>query len=206
MLTTQQELQFELCLGDNRHKVKTAQVEQWPGSEREPVRIEDLGMQATPFHARGQPIVFAHYQAQQAADKFLQRVLEDNRGIGLLSGIESSGKTTIVSHFVRNLPADIPVAVVDATGIVASELLATILTQFGFKGPIQLTDDLLNLLKKFVVQGHTVKPGTVACIGKYQQFGSDRAARSLRASHTDQSSTIRVAVHSSEQTCLLPHH
>jgi pSer/pThr/pTyr-binding forkhead associated (FHA) protein/type II secretory pathway predicted ATPase ExeA len=116
------------------------------------VRIEDLGMQATPFHARGQPVVFVHYQAQQAADEFLQRVLEDNRGIGLLSGIESSGKTTIVSHFVRNLPANIPVAVVDATGIVASELLATILTQFGCEGPIQLTDDLLNLLKKFVVE------------------------------------------------------
>ena len=109
-------------------------------------------MRAKPFHTRGEPVFFVHYQSQQAADEFLQRVLEDNRGIGMLSGIESSGKTTLVSHFVRNLPANIPVAVVDATGIVASELLATILTQFGFNGPIQLTDDLLILLKEFVVQ------------------------------------------------------
>ena len=116
------------------------------------MRIEDLGVRVRPFHTHGQPVFFVHYQSQQAADEFLQRVLEDNRGIGMLFGTESSGKTTIVRHFVQNLPANIPVAVVDATGIVASELLATILTQFGFKGPIQLTNDLLNLLKEFVVQ------------------------------------------------------
>lgn len=114
------------------------------------MRIEDLGGQKRPFHRHGRPVVFVQYQSQQAADKFLRRVLEDNRGIGVLFGIGSSGKTTIVNHLVRRLPTSVPVAVIDGAGIVASELLATILAQFGFKESIDLTDDLLNLLKDIV--------------------------------------------------------
>jgi pSer/pThr/pTyr-binding forkhead associated (FHA) protein/type II secretory pathway predicted ATPase ExeA len=116
------------------------------------MRIEDLGLHRQPFHARGQSVAFVRYESQQAADEFLRRVLEDKRGVGVLHGIESSGKTTIVNHFVRGLPAEIPVALINETRIETSELLATILAQFGYTVSTDSADELLNLLKKAVIQ------------------------------------------------------
>jgi pSer/pThr/pTyr-binding forkhead associated (FHA) protein len=93
-------------------------------------------------------VVFIHYQSQEAADNYLKSVLKNSRGLGVLYGVGSSGKTTIVNRFVKSLPAGVAVAVVDGTGIGASELLATMLAQFGFKGSIDLADGRLKLFKE----------------------------------------------------------
>jgi len=112
------------------------------------MRIVDLGVHRPPFHTSGQPVMFVNYQAQQAAEAFFQAVVDDSRGIGVLYGAGSSGKTTIVNKFVRSLPENIAVAVVDGTGIGARELLATMLAQYGHEGSIDLSDGQLNLFKE----------------------------------------------------------
>jgi len=120
------------------------------------MRIEDFELKCQPFRRQGRPVVFVHNQSQQAADEFLLRVLKDSGGVGELYGIESSGKTTIIDQFVRALPAEIAVAVVDGTGIGANQLLATVLAQFGYKGSIDLASDLLSPLKEVIVESmHT---------------------------------------------------
>jgi len=112
------------------------------------MRIVDLGIRRQPFHTQGHPVTFVTYKAQRAADTFLRSVLDNNRGIGELYGAELSGKTTLVSEFVRKLPDEIPVALVDGTGTSARELLTTMLAQFRYQGSIDTTDVGLNLLNE----------------------------------------------------------
>jgi general secretion pathway protein A len=112
------------------------------------MRIADLGVHRPPFHTSGQPVALVNYQARQAAETFLQTVLDDSRGIGVLYGTGFSGKTTIVNQFVQTLPEKIQVAVVDGTGLGARELLATMLAQYGHEGSIDLSDDRLNLFSE----------------------------------------------------------
>ena len=114
--------------------------------------IEDLEIQSRPFQTCGHPDTFVRCHCQQDADEFLQRVLTDKRGVGELVGPEKSGKTTIVNQFVKGLPADVAVAVIDGRRIGGSELLGAALAQFGYKAAIELNNDLLGVFKKFVVQ------------------------------------------------------
>jgi len=110
------------------------------------MQIETIGIHRQPFHTTGCPVVFVPYQSQQDADKFLERVLNDDRGIGVLFGTRYSGKTTIVNNLVRRLPSTTAVAVIDGKGIGANELLAMMLSQIGHKGAIELADSRQNLL------------------------------------------------------------
>lgn len=110
------------------------------------MRIEDLGISRQPFHTRGQPVAFVRYSAQRKASEFLQHVINDIRGLGVLHGATSSGKTTIINQLIRSLPTKRPIAIVDGTEIGASELLATILSQFGYEGSIDLASGRSNLL------------------------------------------------------------
>lgn len=92
--------------------------------------IAQTGLQRQPFHQWGRPVAFVPYHAQLAAYHFLRAVLKDERGVGVFYGRQSSGKTTIVNDFVRELPEDVPVAVVDASRSKTLELLTSILLQF----------------------------------------------------------------------------
>ena len=77
--------------------------------------IAQTGLRKQPFQTSGRPVTFVPYHSQLAAHYFLQMILRDDRGIGVFYGPESSGKTSITREFLSNLPADIPVAVVDAS-------------------------------------------------------------------------------------------
>jgi type II secretory pathway predicted ATPase ExeA len=88
------------------------------------------GLQKQPFHTRGQPVTFVPYHAQLAAYHYLQMVVKDDCGVGVFYGPELSGKTCIVQEFARNLRAEAPVAVVDATRLKTLGLLSAILDQF----------------------------------------------------------------------------
>lgn len=92
--------------------------------------IAQTGLQRQPFHQWGRPVAFVPYHAQLAAYHFLRAVLKDERGVGVFYGRQASGKTTIVNDFVRELPEDVPVAVVDASRSKTLELLTSILLQF----------------------------------------------------------------------------
>jgi len=78
--------------------------------------------------------------------------MADERGVGLLHGPESSGKSELIEQFVQELQPSVAVAVVDGTRLKTSQLLAGILEQFGYSVELNSTDELLNILRVIIVQ------------------------------------------------------
>ncbi len=86
-----------------------------------------------------------------AAQKFLQSILSDERGLGLLHGPEDSGKSALLDAFILNLPGKVAVADVDGTRLHAQQFLSRILEQFGYGLDLDSADDLLKMLKVIVL-------------------------------------------------------
>ena len=95
---------------------------------------------------------FVHYKSQQEALKFLGSILTDERGIALLHGPKSSGKSVLATQFVRDVQANLAVAVVDGARMKTHELLSRILEQFGYNVVLDSIDEMLNMLNVFLVQ------------------------------------------------------
>lgn len=114
--------------------------------------IVHAGLTQQPFHARGQPVAVIHYQSEQAAHDFLDIVAVSEQGIGLFYGPAAAGKKTIIRHFVSNMPADIPVAIVDGTELDEAGFLDSIRAQFGLVTSSDSPDDALNKLKSFIAR------------------------------------------------------
>lgn len=122
------------------------------GPRQQLMDIVHAGLKQQPFHTCGKPVAIIHYQSEQAAHDFLDTVAISERGIGLLYGPESSGKKTIIRQFVRSMPADIPVAIVDGTRMSTTNILDAIRSQFGYETASGSPDDWLNELKEFIAQ------------------------------------------------------
>jgi len=120
--------------------------------ERKRTQLRDIGLRGQPFHTSGLPTKFVQYHSQRAAFRFLNKILTDNRGIGLLYGPESSGKSVLIHQFVHKLPADLTVAVVDGTRLKTAQILSKILAKFGYEIELDSVDELLNLLSVLLVQ------------------------------------------------------
>lgn len=116
------------------------------------MHIESVGLRERPFHIKGPPTTFVQYRSQKEAFEFLEKILTDDRGIGLLHGPESSGKSVLVNRFVEKLPAELSVAVVDGARLKSRELLTKILSQFGYDVNLDSADELLSMLNVIVVQ------------------------------------------------------
>lgn len=95
---------------------------------------------------------FVHYRSQQEALKFLGSILTDERGVALLHGPVSSGKSVLATQFVRDVQSDLAIAVIDGARMKTSEFLSRTLEQFGYNLVLDSTDEMLNMLTVFVVQ------------------------------------------------------
>lgn len=95
---------------------------------------------------------FVRYQSQQEALKFLGSILTDERGVALLHGPKSSGKSVLATQFVRDFQDNLAIAVVDGARMKTAELLSRILEQFGYNVVLDSIDEMLNMLNVFVVQ------------------------------------------------------
>ena len=78
--------------------------------------------------------------------------MTSNRGIGFFFGPDGSGKKTIIRDFVRHLPANHAVAIVDGERLNAMELLAAIHSWFGRPAPPDKPEASLRTLETFLVQ------------------------------------------------------
>lgn len=116
------------------------------------MHLEDIGLRQSPFHKSGWPAIFVEYESQQSAFEFLRNIMSDQRGAGVLHGSGLSGKSVLVSQFVRDLPADLPVAVVDGAKSKTPQFLSRILAQFGYAVSLDSVDELLSMLSMLVVQ------------------------------------------------------
>lgn len=95
---------------------------------------------------------FVRYQSQQEALKVLGSILTDERGVALLYGPPSSGKSAIAEQFIRQTQANVSIAVVDASRMKTSDLLSSILEQFGYHVSLDSVDEMLHMITMFVVQ------------------------------------------------------
>lgn len=114
--------------------------------------IVHAGLKQQPFHACGKPVAIIHYESEQAAHDFLDMVAISNQGIGLFNGPEAAGKKTIIRDFVRSMPVDIPVAIVDGTRLDAAAILDAIRSQFAYETASGSLDNSVKELKKFIAQ------------------------------------------------------
>jgi general secretion pathway protein A len=110
------------------------------------------GLKEQPFRVHGKPLFFVSYEAQQNAHAFLQDICNHPTGIGLLHGPPLSGKTTIIRQFVDTQNGDTEIAVVDAAGLNTTALLETALDQFGYQLEFDSVNELINMLKVYVLQ------------------------------------------------------
>lgn len=95
---------------------------------------------------------FVRYHSQQEALKLLGSILTDERGVALLHGPIASGKSAIATQFVRDVQANVAVAVVDGARMKTPDLLSRILEQFGYHVVLDSIDEMLNMLNVFLVQ------------------------------------------------------
>ncbi len=110
------------------------------------------GLQEQPFRTHGVPLIFVAYEAQEQAFQFLNDTYSNYNGMGLFQGPPLSGKSTIIRQFVAMLPGDPAVAVIDGAGLNTTTLLGRVLDQFGYDLQFNSVNELLNMLKVFVLQ------------------------------------------------------
>jgi len=118
---------------------------------------ESAGLTYSPFCSPGRPAVVVPIRSQREAFQFLDNILTDERGIGLLHGPAASGKSVLIDQYIRELQTDVAVAVVDGARLKTQDLLAGILTQYGYDVDLGSVDELLNLLTMFAVQQSRVR-------------------------------------------------
>ncbi len=114
--------------------------------------IAQTGLQHQPFHTDGDSVFFVPYRSQLAAYHFLLTILKDDRGVGLFYGPASAGKRCVVRELRRDIPADIPVAVVDGARLKTLDLLRAIMAQFDPGPSFESIDDHWYALKIFLAE------------------------------------------------------
>lgn len=116
------------------------------------MNLRAAGLTEQPFRIHGKPLAFLSYEAQQRAHEFLQQVRKHPTGLGLLQGPLLSGKTTLIHSFIESLGSDAEAVVVDGAGLDTTALLKAILEQFGYPLEFNSTNELLSMIKVYVLQ------------------------------------------------------
>jgi type II secretory pathway predicted ATPase ExeA/pSer/pThr/pTyr-binding forkhead associated (FHA) protein len=110
------------------------------------------GLQQQPFPTQGDAPANVEYASQQEALKVLQEIQTTSNSLGLLQGPSLSGKSTVIQSFLRSLPDNTAVAVVDGTHLNTTGLLEVILRQFGYVMEHGSVTELLAMLRVFAIQ------------------------------------------------------
>lgn len=110
------------------------------------------GLQEQPFRTQGRPLVFVAYAAQETAFDYLQDIYKNPHGLGLFQGPPLSGNSTILRHFCEMKSPDAAMAIVNGAGLNTTALLLAALRQFGYDLEFSSVNELLNMLKVFVLQ------------------------------------------------------
>ena len=110
------------------------------------------GLEQQPFRTHGRPLVFVAYAGQEAAFDYLERSYCHRLGLGLFEGPPLSGKSTLLRQFAEHKSADAAVAVIDGAGLSTTDLLQAALRQFGYELESSSDNELLAMLKVFVLQ------------------------------------------------------
>ena len=110
------------------------------------------GLTEQPFRTHGRPLAAVSYSSFEDGLKVLEECCTQAHGLSLIQGPTLSGKSTLIRQFVDSIPEDRAVAVVDGSGLNTVGLLKAVLSQFGFVLDNSSTNELLGLLRVFVMQ------------------------------------------------------
>lgn len=95
---------------------------------------------------------FIQYPSQQEAFSFLEGVLADPKGLGLLHGPDVAGKSELIEQIAQKVRERAAVAVVDGSYMRPTAFLNAMLTQFGYELELSSVDELLSMVNVFGVQ------------------------------------------------------
>ena len=142
--------------------------------------------------------IFVRYQSQQEALKFLSGILTDERGVALLHGPKASGKSVTTTQFVQQVQNRLAIAVVDGSRMKTTDLLSSVLEQFGYNLVLNSADEMLNMLNVFVVQQTRANQAPILIIENINEmFPSALAALCKLASVTaNESFALRLVLSS----------
>ena len=115
----------------------------------------DLGaasLSEQPFPTHGKPLAIISYASKEAAIEMLRNTREHPTGLSLLQGPPLSGKSTLIRIFVESLPEECFTAVIDGKGLNTTNLLVSMLRQFGYELELSSANELLGLVRVFALQ------------------------------------------------------
>lgn len=113
---------------------------------------ESFGLRHQPFNSPVSSATLLRTRPQQDGLAFLRRMLADERGIAHVHGPAACGKTSLAVSLLQETQHEMAVALIDGKGLYASQLLSSVLEQFGYDVSLNSTDELLNMLTVFLVQ------------------------------------------------------
>lgn len=122
-------------------------------SERfEKMDLTAAGLKEQPFRAHGATTVTVSYSAYREALDMLEATCRTPRGLALLQGPGLSGKSTVLSDFLAQLPAECSVAVVDGSGLDSETLLREILRGLGYPVEFDSASELMAMTRMVALQ------------------------------------------------------
>jgi len=114
--------------------------------------LGSAGLKEQPFPTHGRPAATVSYSSEQTAIEVLENTYASPAGLSLLQGPTLSGKTTLIRSFIDSLHEDCAVAVVDGKGMNTTNLLMSMLRQFGYNLELSSANELLGLVRVFAMQ------------------------------------------------------
>ncbi len=110
------------------------------------------GLSEQPFPTHGKPLATISYASKEAALAVLKNTCDHPTGLSLLQGPALSGKSTLVRSFVESLHEDCSAAVIDGKGMNTTNLLISVMRQFGYNPELSSANELLGLVRVFALQ------------------------------------------------------
>jgi type II secretory pathway predicted ATPase ExeA len=95
---------------------------------------------------------FIQYPSQQEAFSFLENILADSKGLGLLHGPDVAGKSELIEQIAQKVRERAAVAVVDGSNLRPAAFLNSMLTEFGYDLELGSVEELLSMINVFGVQ------------------------------------------------------
>ena len=117
-----------------------------------------------------QPARFIQYPSQHEAFHFLDDVLADPGGAGLLHGPEVAGKSDLINQIAAKVGERSAVAVIDGAKMKPTRFLTTVLTEFGYELELSSVEELLSMVAVFAVQQTRSREAPVLIVENFNRM------------------------------------
>jgi len=138
------------------------------------------GLKQQPFPTHGKPLAIIPYYGQRKGLEMLREAHVAPSGLALLQAPALAGKSTLVRTYIDSIDHECAVALVDGKGLDTSNLLLTVLRQFGYEIDLCSANELLGLVRVFALQQasanvppllvvenvHTMSPGALRALNE----------------------------------------